>query len=119
MHPVFAKTFGGLSPRYYFRQFAFGLLVPAFVYLMQSKSAHAMSIGMVVMLLVNTLLYPYSRFVYERVVGFVMGENVFFVNAFLMLVTKAITMALCWTFAVFIAPLGLSYLYFHHSNAEQ
>jgi hypothetical protein len=26
MHPIIAKTFGGLTPQYYFRQFAFGRL---------------------------------------------------------------------------------------------
>jgi hypothetical protein len=74
---------------------------------------------MVVILIINTLLYPYSRFVYEGVIGFIMGENVFFVNAFLVLLTKAITMILCWGFAISIAPVGLAYLYFHHSKAPE
>jgi hypothetical protein len=41
---------------------------------------------------------------------------VFFVNAFLMLFVKLITMALCWAGAMFIAPVGLAYLYYHHSK---
>ena len=69
--------------------------------------------------ILNTLLYPYARFVYETVVGFVMGNNVFFVNAFFMLITKIMTMVLCWAGAVFIAPVGLLYLYEHHSRQER
>ncbi|WVV47296.1 hypothetical protein THH46_21410 [Pseudomonas sp. NA13] len=33
--------------------------------------------GLIVLAIINTLLYPYSRFVYESVVGYIMGNNVF------------------------------------------
>jgi hypothetical protein len=78
-----------------------------------------MPIGMAVFLVANTLLYPYARFVYEGVVGFVLGHNTFYVNAMLMLFVKALTMLLCWLFALFIAPVGLIYLYVHHSRAAR
>jgi hypothetical protein len=68
--------------------------------------------------LTNTLLYPYSRFVYESVTGFIMGENVFFMNAMFLLVMKFFTMAACWFLAMVIAPVGLIYLYFHHSRTK-
>lgn len=77
-----------------------------------------MSIGMLLFTVFSTLLYPYSRFVYESIVRFIMGENVFFVNAIFMLITKFITMLMCWGVAIFVAPIGLAYLYYHHSKAE-
>lgn len=40
----------------------------------------------------------------------------FFVNAFMLLFAKLMTMMLCWFLAVFIAPLGLGYLYYRHSK---
>jgi hypothetical protein len=116
MHPVIAKTFGGLSPQYYVRQFVFGMIFPAFIYFVTSRSPHPIQIGMLVLLVVNTLLYPYSRFVYEGILGFIMGNSVFWGNAFFMLFVKLITMLLCWCFAIFIAPVGLAYLYYHHSK---
>lgn len=119
MHPVLAKTFGGLSPQYYIRQFLFGLAFPAFIIFMVSRGSSPIQFGMIALLVVNTLLYPYSRFVYESVIGYIMGQNTFFLNAFVMLFAKAITMLLCWAFAIFIAPIGLVYLYFHHSRAER
>ena len=76
-----------------------------------------MPIGVLVFTIISTLLYPYSRFVYESIVGFVMGENVFFVNAIFMLMAKFFTMAMCWAAAIFIAPIGLAYLYYHHSKS--
>lgn len=119
MHPVILKTLGGLSLQYYFRQFFFGLAVAAFIFFMSTQGGRSMSIGMVLFTIVSTLLYPYSRFVYESLVGFVMGENVFFVNAIFMLITKFFTMAVCWVSAIFVAPIGLAYLYFYHSKAER
>lgn len=118
MHPIFQKTLGGLSPQYYFRQLFFGALLGAFPIFMASQGGHSASIGMYFFAIVSTLLYPYSRFVYESALGFIMGENVFFVNAMTMLISKLITMFICWVCAIFIAPIGLAYLYFHHSRAE-
>jgi hypothetical protein len=117
MHPILVKTFGGLSAQYYFRNFIFGAMF--FVLLIFTLShGHQNTIGATVFFAVNTALYPYSRFVYESVMNFIMGRNVFFVNAALLLIAKAITMLLCWFFAIFVAPVGLAYLYYHHSKAE-
>lgn len=119
MHPVLQKTLGGLSAQYYFRQFFFGLVMTALgIYFLSQDRLHSMSIAMLLLVVINMVLYPYSRFVYESVVGFIMGENIFLVNAVFMLVTKFFTMAMCWVFAIFVAPLGLAYLYFHHSKVE-
>lgn len=118
MRSVIAKTFGGLSLQYYFRQFVFGLVFPAFIYFMASKGTNSIQIGMIVLMLINTLLYPYSRFVYESIMNFIIGKNFFLVNGLLMLVAKSITMLLCWSMALFVAPVGLAYLYYHHSKAK-
>jgi prolipoprotein diacylglyceryltransferase len=67
MHPVISKTFGGLSKPYYFRQLFFGLLFLAFIMFMLVRSAQSVSSGMVLMVAINTLLYPYARFVYESI----------------------------------------------------
>ena len=118
MHPVIVKTFGGLSASYYIRQFIFGLIFPLFVYWMTSRGGQPVHLFVVLMMIVNALLYPYSRFVYESVVGFIIGENVFFVNALLMLAVKLTGMFFCWMCAIFVAPVGLAYLYYHHSKAN-
>lgn len=111
------KTFGGLSPQYFFRQLFFGGLITAFVISMTLRTPST-GIGIYFLVAINTVLYPYSRFVYESIVGFVMGQNVFYLNAIVMLIAKLFTMVLCWSFSIFIAPIGLAYLYFHHSRAS-
>lgn len=118
MRQIFAKTFGGLTPSYYMRQLIFGSLFAILILSVAANSPSGLMSkpGLIVMAIICTLLYPYSRFVYESVVGYVMGDNVFFVNALLMLMVKVFTMAMCWSFAIFVAPVGLAYLYWHHSR---
>lgn len=116
MHPVLLKTFGGLNKAYYFRQLFFALIFAAMFVFMFQRSPAGTPVGAYVFVALSTLLYPYSRFVYESIVGFVMGDNVFYVNALLMLVVKYFTMGLCFAFAILIAPIGLAYLYYHHSK---
>ena len=118
MHPIILKTLGGLSRQYYLRQFFFGLLISGFVIFMLSHSPHPLPVKTIILLIINSLLYPYSRFVYESIVNFIMGDSVFIVNAVLMLFIKLMTMAICWCAAILIAPVGLAYLYYHHSKAD-
>ena len=85
---------------------------------MLSQSARLITISTLLLSTINTFLYPYSRFVYESVVDFVLGENVFIVNVIFMLAIKLVSMLFCWLFAIFIAPFGLAYLYYRHSKEE-
>lgn len=118
MHPLFARTFGGLSPAYYFRQFMFGLIFPALYVLASIKINMPTPIGLTISMIVNSLLYPYSRFVWESVIEFIVGNNIFIVKALPALLFKVLTMAVCFLLAIFIAPIGLIWLYFHHSKGS-
>jgi len=72
MKTILAKTFGGLDKAYYFRQLFFGALLPAFVIFMTSQSPTAKPIPVSAMfyLGLNTLLYPYSKFVWDTALVF-------------------------------------------------
>lgn len=113
----FKKTFGGLKASYYIRHFIFGAAISAFLIYMALQSPHGVKAENLIFFIINALLYPYARFVYEQIVSFVMGNNIFFVNALLMLMVKLFTMIMCWGFSIFIAPLGLAYIYYYHSKA--
>lgn len=113
MNQILAKTLGGLSKEYYFRQFVFGLLLSVIFYMaMPYPSYKAISF-----ILINTLLYPYSRFFYEAIISFIFGENTFIVSVIPMLFIKVVSMLVCLLMAIFIAPLGLLYLYFYNSKS--
>ncbi len=117
-----SKTLGGLSKAYYFRNFLFGLPIYVLLVVMitnQGERLDSTTIFAVIMYTVCQFLYPYSRFVYESVVDFIMGDTVFFINIVAFLWTKVISVLLCWIFGIFIAPIGLLYLYFYHSKQEK
>ncbi|AOK11005.1 hypothetical protein [Burkholderia vietnamiensis] len=118
MHPIIAKSFGGLSTQYYVRQFLFGLIFPALLLFVLSRGSKpvAIPVGALLFFAVNCFLYPYSRFVYEGIVDYIVGRNVFFLPALVVLFFKWMTMALCWSCAIFIAPVGLLYLYVRNSR---
>lgn len=110
-----SKTFGGLNKEFYFRQIFFGLIIAGFVFWFKTI-VRPPTFGLVILLAVNTLLYPYARFVWESIVGFIFGQNVFFVPALILLFVKVVTMVICWQMALLIAPIGLAWLYWHHNR---
>ncbi|OUR59794.1 hypothetical protein A9Q74_16260 [Colwellia sp. 39_35_sub15_T18] len=112
MKEFFANTFGGLKTEYLIRQYIFGICLGLFFMYLKTQNGNELDFSTAFMLLISTLLYPYSRFVYESAIQFILGENTFFVNGFIMIFVKAITMFICWAAAIFIAPIGLAYLYF-------
>jgi hypothetical protein len=115
MHPMFKKIFCTLSPQYYWRHFVFGLIFPIIYLAVVMPSVSLMA---VLFLSISTFLYPYSRFVYESIMRFIMGNNVFFVNALLMLLVKVFTIFMCFYLAIFIAPIGLFYLYLRQQKNQ-
>lgn len=116
MHPIIQKTFGGLTKQYYSRQLFFGGGILILFVSIMLTSPEPIKISVLILMIINTLLYPYARFVYESIVNFIVGENTFYVNALFMLFVKYLTMGTCWAMAIFIAPIGLMYLYYHHTK---
>lgn len=128
MHPIIAKTFCGLTLAYYSRQLFFGLIIAALFIWLNMNSTQSLTVGAIAFATISTLLYPYSRFVYESIVGFIRGDktssgeivvvvyNDSSIWPLIELIVKLIMMILCWAFAIFIAPIGLGYLYFYHSK---
>lgn len=119
MSNFFLKTFGGLSKEYLFRQYFFGLVIFGFFFMLATTNPMASSQDktiLIVMGSISLILYPYAHFVYDSVLGFIMGNNEFFVSSIALLIWKIFRMALIFSFSIFIAPIGLAYLYFHHSR---
>ena len=115
MHPIIQKSFGGLTFQYYFRQFFFCFILA----MLWVSFDEGKSIGLWALALINTFLYPYSRFVYESIVDFILGNNLFIVSGILFLMVKFFTMLLCWGLSLLIAPIGLVFLYVYHSRIQK
>jgi hypothetical protein len=110
------KTFFGLTFSYYFRNLIFAGIVAALQYNYQKTGTNVSTVLPMALLAANTILYPYSRFAYESVMEFFMGTNIFILPLIIMLPYKLFTIMLCWFLAPFIAPIGLIFIWFHHSK---
>ncbi|RUR15306.1 hypothetical protein ELY21_14765 [Legionella sp. km535] len=117
MRNFWLKTFAGIPLENYFRHLAFGLIFPVIFFLIMLKG-HSFPINAIFYCIINTILYPYSRFIYESFVNFILGNNMFIVNALLLLLIKTFTITLCWAGAIFIAPIGLIYLYYLNTKYQ-
>lgn len=62
--------------------------------------------------LICLALFPFSKLVYDELKRFVLGENVFYINALVMLFAKLIINLFLFMGAWFIAPLGIAYLWY-------
>lgn len=123
MHPFLEKTFFGLARAYYLRQLLFGMLVPGILILAACFTKSAPNtphppFATYICLIAYAFLYPYSRFVYDSIVDFIFGDNVFYLSIGWMLFLKWAAILICYFFAVFITPIGLLVLYIHHSKNE-
>lgn len=123
MKDFLTKTFGGLSLSYYLRQLFFAAVILVAIYfliVLQNTSSSTLDAILTAFgFTILALIYPYARFIVDLVGDFVIGDNIIITSIPLMLAIKLIVMGLTLAFAVFIAPIGLLYLYFYHRRQEK
>ncbi|WP_060989132.1 hypothetical protein [Photobacterium leiognathi] len=121
MKHLLTKTLGGLDRTYYFRNFLFGLPFCVFlIYLTLSYNGEVKDFYFKLFFpVISTLLYPYAKFVYDSIIEFIMGDNIIVSGLGLAVIVKLFVISLVWIFSIFIAPIGLIYLYFYHSKQEK
>lgn len=112
---ILLKSFGGLTAQYLFRQYVFGIVMAILLFIVIPK----MNFGIGVFIVINTLLYPYARFVYETIIDFIIGDHFFILPIPVLFMWKTFTMIMVWGFAIFIAPVGLLCLYLYHTYQEK
>jgi len=118
VHTVISKTFGGLPRQYYFRHLIFSLCMAGLWFFAHTRGGASIPTGWQIIIVVNTLLYPYTRFLFESAVRFHMGDKRFYVPAGIMLFVKVAAMMICWFLALSWASVALWFLYILHSKNE-
>lgn len=124
---VLRKTFGGLKREYLIRQYFFAIMfavaITMFLTWAEQEATKDPDAGMTwtfyFFLVVDTILYPYSRWVYETVLGFILGRNLFIAPLDTFFLVKLFTMAICFGLAIWIAPIGLMVIYIYHTVQEK
>lgn len=125
---VLRKTVGGLSREYYWRHFLIALafivlpiLAALYIYDMKELqfSYDPRMIFITVLVVLMLLIYPYSRFVYDSLAGFIMGDSVYLINPLLLFFWRFFVFIICMQFSFVLAPVGMIYLYFYHTKQER
>ncbi|WP_319380055.1 hypothetical protein [Thiomicrorhabdus sp.] len=113
MHEVIQKSFGGLTTKFYIQHFIWGLLFGVLFILSTSKG----ELIPILLGVLNTLLYPYSRFGLESGLNKLFGgdgDGALMDVKFIFL-EKFVAILVSWFFALIIAPFSLAYIY-HLNN---
>ncbi|WP_299592928.1 hypothetical protein [uncultured Tateyamaria sp.] len=62
--------------------------------------------------LISTILFPFAKIVWNVVRDFILGDTVLISNAAALFLGKFIVNLALWTMAIFIAPIGIGYLWY-------
>ncbi|NHZ32353.1 hypothetical protein [Massilia rubra] len=116
MHPIISRTFFGLRPAYYVRQFIYALIPTAIIFnfMLSKKGEFGILWPMYALMIANVVLYPYARHFVSSVFGLLRGDGTYYVSVVVLLLWNLLVLAIVLGIAVFVAPLGLIVLYFQN-----
>lgn len=109
-----SRIFGAVQPRFLARAYLIGGMFFALMVFMQVQADIDIvkSIPMLAVFAISTLLFPFAKFIWNEIRDFVMGDTVIFANVIILFFLKFIINAMIWCFAIFIAPIGMAYLWY-------
>ncbi|MCT4715745.1 hypothetical protein MUA01_12295 [Enterobacteriaceae bacterium H18W14] len=102
----------GLPEGYYLNKIIVAIVIAAIWLLFKVSTGSKITGYMMAFSGISVLLYPYSRFLYEKIISYVVADNKLYFPVVVFIVVKLITMCLCWFFSFLIAPVGLAYLFY-------
>lgn len=108
MKRFITTVFRSLEPSYLARQYLFGGILAVFMYIATKDQLTPFLWGY---LILSFILYPFAMFVYDSLVGLLIGENVFLVDGLLSLFFSIAKIFFIFFFSIVIAPFGILYLY--------
>lgn len=111
---MFSRIFGSLNRVYLARAYCIGALFFALLLMVEHYQGWSTA-GLwnrIVPGLLCLLLFPFSKLVYEELKRFVFGDNVFYINTWVMLVAKIVINIFLFVMAWVIAPVGIAYIWF-------
>lgn len=112
MKKALLRAFGGLDRSYLFKQYLVGIAIFAICAFIVNRYSDGLGLYTLLTFSVNTLLYPYSRYLFQSMLKAVFGNTVFDKGAAILTVLRVASIIVCWIAAWLIAPFGLVYLYF-------
>ncbi|MCQ9147654.1 MULTISPECIES: hypothetical protein [Brucella/Ochrobactrum group] len=108
------RIFGGVQLSYLIRSYLIGLIFFALMIGMalSAEIKNGSPVGLIVFASLSTLLFPFAKLVWDELRDLAFGNNVIFMNAIMLFMLKWFVNACLWAFAIFVAPIGILYLWF-------
>lgn len=111
---MLARVFGSVRREYLLRAYVIGLMFYGFFIFMDYQAGWPDGFFWKRALpgFICLVLFPFSKLVYDELKRFLLGDNVFFLNAIFMLFAKLVINSVLFICAWFIAPIGMAYLWY-------
>lgn len=112
MKQAIINALGGLDKSYLIKQYAIGLIVCIVYGAIASKYGRGLGLYTLLTFTINTLLYPYSRYLFESLIKLFFGDTRFDKNSGALKILTLLSIIFCWSTALLLAPLSLLYIHF-------
>ncbi|MGU3575655.1 hypothetical protein ACLBWZ_08980 [Brucellaceae bacterium C25G] len=109
---MLGRIINGVERRYLIRAWLIGACFFALMAVVAFQGKNGVQIVPLLYFAVCTLLFPFSKLVWDELKNLIMGQNIFFMNALILMVLKLFINALLWSFAPFVAVVGIGYIWF-------
>lgn len=118
---VFRKTLGSVKPSYIIRHYIFAFALIFLIYMLSSGGAmEDITKKPLYYLIFCGLLYPYTRLLFDMLVSFIVGNNLWFALPFMRLIfIEALVTGICLLLAPFVTPFSLIGLYIYYTYKER
>ena len=108
---IFSRIFGTVDRTYLIRAYCIGIAFFALMMFFATRGTwHTSNYSGVAIYAVSTLLFPFSKLVWDTLFGAALGNNLIIMNALVLFLIKFFINGMLWGFAILIAPLGIGYL---------
>lgn len=114
----FNRVFGAVNRAYLVRAYVIGVAIFAFLvwamssYLDSNPDKQFNHYGIFTYFAICTVLFPFAKLAWDQLRDFAMGGNLIVMNAIFLLMLKVWINAFLWSSAVFVAPLGMFWLWY-------
>ncbi len=109
---MFRRILSGVRPAYLIRAWLIGAVFLAIILFFAFQNKNGFPYGLVVYSVICTILFPFSKLVWDEMKNLIMGNNIFVMNALMLMLLKYMVNAVLWVFAPFIAILGIGYIWY-------
>ena len=112
-----------MDNRYLVRAYLFSVAMLSYYIWILTTNTTLSNFEMVALMLyavICTIIFPFSKLVWDEIKQTILGNNTIFSvgiwAVFINFIVKVLINALLWFFAIFVAPLGILYLWIKGRN---